>query len=173
MTSNKLDLDIGHDLIDHGTSDDYYTPPYIFKALGLEFDLDVCAPPGGVPWIPAKRHYSVIDDGLSQEWTGTVWMNPPYSECTPWIDKFIKHNNGIALLPTSNGKWMLKLWASSAVFLMLPPMKFAKADLTLAKGFLRIRCWLIGMGGGEIVDKLKHSGLGQIRLLDTPSDLRL
>ena len=41
MTSNKLDLDIGHDLIDHGTSDDYYTPPYIFKALGLEFDLDV------------------------------------------------------------------------------------------------------------------------------------
>jgi hypothetical protein len=29
------------------TSDDYYTPPHIFERLGLTFDLDVCAPPGG------------------------------------------------------------------------------------------------------------------------------
>ena len=30
------------------TSDDYYTPKWIFEALGEHFDLDVCAPPGGV-----------------------------------------------------------------------------------------------------------------------------
>jgi hypothetical protein len=46
--SNYLDMDFGGHLIDHDTSDDYYTPPFIFEALGVEFDLDVSAPPGGV-----------------------------------------------------------------------------------------------------------------------------
>jgi hypothetical protein len=46
---------------------DWYTPEWIFKALGLEFDLDPCSPSGGVPWIPAKRFYTIEDDGLSSE----------------------------------------------------------------------------------------------------------
>ena len=171
MTSNKLDLDIGHDLIDHGTSDDYYTPPYIFKALGLEFDLDVCAPPGGVPWIPAKRHYSVIDDGLSQEWTGTVWMNPPYSKVTPWIDKFINHNDGIALIPAMKSAWWNVIWQKADAILALnSDIKFVKSDGKTQS--IMFTVMLVAMGK-EAVDKLKHSGLGQIRLLDTPSDLRL
>ena len=37
------------------TSDDVYSPPHVFERLGLTFDLDVCAPKGGLPWIPAKR----------------------------------------------------------------------------------------------------------------------
>lgn len=37
------------------TSDDYYTPRWLFDRMGITFDLDVCAPPGGVPWIPATR----------------------------------------------------------------------------------------------------------------------
>jgi len=158
----KLDLDIGYDLIDHGTSDDYYTPPNIFEALDVEFDIDVCAPPGGVPWIPAKRHYSVIEDGLSHDWIGKVWMNPPYSNPKPWVNKFIEHNNGIALVPTSTGQWMITFWASLATWLMLPPIKFVKSDLQPAKANMPLRCWLIAMGK-ENVDKLKDSGLGQVR----------
>jgi hypothetical protein len=65
-----LDLDIGFDEVSSKTSDDYYTPRWIFDAIGLEFDLDVSAPPGGIPWIPAKKHFTVIDDGLAQEWFG-------------------------------------------------------------------------------------------------------
>src|SRR5690606_35780948 len=51
-------------------SDDYYTPAWLFDALGLTFDLDVASPPGGVEWVPAARFYTVEDDGLSQPWTG-------------------------------------------------------------------------------------------------------
>ena len=29
------------------TSDDYYTPAWVFERMGIEFDLDPCAPPGG------------------------------------------------------------------------------------------------------------------------------
>ena len=84
---NKLDLNIGEELIDNNTSDDYYTPPFIFEQLGLQFDLDVAAPVGGVPWIPAANHYSILDDGLSKEWFGVVWCNPPYSDVTPWAKR--------------------------------------------------------------------------------------
>ena len=43
------------------TSDDYYTPAWVFERMGIEFDLDVAAPPGGIPWIPAKRFIGGID----------------------------------------------------------------------------------------------------------------
>lgn len=87
-------------------SDDWYTPPYIFETLGMEFDLDPAAPPGGVPWIPAKRHYSEADDGLSQPWFGYVWLNPPYSSPGPWVARLAEHGSGLALIPADTAsKW--------------------------------------------------------------------
>lgn len=80
-------------------TDDWYTPPYIFEALGLEFDLDPAAPRGGAPWVPASAHYSEADDGLLQPWWGRVWLNPPYSSPWPWVDRLREHGNGIALVP--------------------------------------------------------------------------
>lgn len=78
---------------------DWYTPPWIFDALGIEFDLDPCAPVGGVPWIPAAKHYSEADDGLKQPWHGCVWLNPPYGKFTAeWLAKMHQHRNGIALV---------------------------------------------------------------------------
>ncbi len=52
------------------TTNDYYTPKWLFDAMGLEFDIDVAAPAQGIPWIPAKRWFSQADDGLAQEWGG-------------------------------------------------------------------------------------------------------
>jgi hypothetical protein len=65
------------------TSDDYYTPPWIFERMALEFDIDVCAPPDGIAWIPAARYFTQADDGLVQPWEGRVWMNPPYRHTLP------------------------------------------------------------------------------------------
>lgn len=93
------------------TSDDYYTPAWVFETMGLTFDLDVCAPPSGIPWIPATRYYSKEDDGLSSPWSGRVWMNPPYSGASLWVDRFIEHGNGVCLLPFSKSGWFQRLWA--------------------------------------------------------------
>ena len=90
--------------------DDYYTPPHVFERLGLHFDLDVCAPPGGVAWLPAATHYSLNDDGLLQPWHGRVWMNPPFSNPTPWMRKFIEHGNGVCIIPVSRGRWFTEAW---------------------------------------------------------------
>lgn len=86
-------------LTDTLESDEWYTPPYIFDALGLEFFLDPCSPPGGVPWIPALAWFAADDDGLSREWRGRVWLNPPYSQPWVWLDRLVEHGDGIALVP--------------------------------------------------------------------------
>lgn len=76
--------------------------------MGCNFDLDPASPGGDVaPWIPARHHYTSA--GLEQEWSGFIWLNPPYGrDILPgWIDKFIEHGNGITLVPdrSSTGWW--------------------------------------------------------------------
>ena len=81
-------------------SKEWYTPRYIFDSLSVTFDIDVCSPgPSVVPWIPADRHFTLLEDGLSLSWDGFVWMNPPYGSDTPkWMKKLSDHGNGIALV---------------------------------------------------------------------------
>ena len=102
------------------TSDDYYTPAWLFERMGLTFDLDVCSPPGGVEWIPAARYFTQADDGLAQHWMGRVWMNPPFSDAGPWSDRFIEHRNGVALFVFSKGRWFTRLWESDAAVVAGP-----------------------------------------------------
>jgi hypothetical protein len=105
------------------TRDDYYTPKWIFDRMGLTFDLDVSSPPGGIEWLPATRYFTQEDDGLVQPWSGRVWMNPPYSQSTPWVRKFIEHHHGVALLPHAKSAWHPLLWATDAA-LVVPEAYF-------------------------------------------------
>lgn len=83
-----------------GASDEWYTPPEIFAALGLKFDLDPCSP-GVHHWVPAHAHYTIDDDGLAQRWFGLVFVNAPFGGRhgqVPWLVKFLDHGNGIAIV---------------------------------------------------------------------------
>jgi hypothetical protein len=107
------------------TSDDYYTPRWIFDRLGLTFDLDVAAPPGGIPWIPARRYFTLFDDGVAQPWEGLVWMNPPFSNLEAFVRRFMAHDNGIALLPAVRSQWFTNIYNSHATMCWLKEtMKF-------------------------------------------------
>ncbi len=84
----------------YNESKEWYTPSWLFEKLNTEFDLDP-ASPGKiiVPWIPAKRHLTISENGLICEWNGRVWLNPPYGSDTPrWLKRLAEHQNGIALL---------------------------------------------------------------------------
>ena len=67
-------------------SDEWYTPKFIIDSLG-KFDLDPCAPINPL-WQTAKIMYNKTDDGLTKDWIGRVWLNPPYSR--PLIEQFVK-----------------------------------------------------------------------------------
>ena len=95
---------------DELSTNDHYTPKWIFDLLDVTFDIDVASPPNGVPWIPCKRYFTQSEDGLTQNWHGLVWCNPPFSNIEPWIDRLNQHRNGIALLPHTKGSWRRKVW---------------------------------------------------------------
>lgn len=86
------------DIATRDSTDDWYTPAWVFDGLGIRFDIDVCAPPGGVPWIPADRFFTESEDGLAQQWDGFVWCNPPYSDPGPWCRKWAAHSDGLLLI---------------------------------------------------------------------------
>ena len=79
-------------------NDEWLTPPSIVQALG-SFDLDPCAPVVR-PWDTARNHLTIEHDGLAQEWSGRVWLNPPFGrEAVKWLRRLVVHGNGIALIP--------------------------------------------------------------------------
>ena len=68
-------------------TDEWETPQWFFDKLDnlFAFDLDVCATPENAK---CERYFTPEHDGLVQDWTGTVWMNPPYGRVIKdWIRK--------------------------------------------------------------------------------------
>jgi len=68
----------------------WLTPPELFhqleEELGLKFTLDPCTEPDNPLGTPT--FYTEEDDGLKQDWAGhVVYMNPSYSDLTPWLRK--------------------------------------------------------------------------------------
>jgi hypothetical protein len=127
------------------TSDDYYTPHWIFNAAGLMFDMDVAAPVDqGRRTCPAGRYLTPVEDGLRQSWDGLVWMNPPYSNISPWVDKFAAHGSGLALLPVLKRCLWMGVLLRSADALALISAYFGRPDGDPAKPSFPLM--LIGCG---------------------------
>jgi phage N-6-adenine-methyltransferase len=69
---------------------EWYTPAdYIEaarEALGA-IDLDPASSDKAQETVRAARYFTIADNGLSKEWRGRIWLNPPYSR--ELIGKFI------------------------------------------------------------------------------------
>ena len=96
------------------TTVEWYTPTEIVEAARMtmgSIDLDPCTitnnPTG------ARMFYTAETDGLTKEWFGNVWLNPPFGE--GFVEWMHKANSEIAsgrvsqmicLIPTwTNSKW--------------------------------------------------------------------
>jgi len=94
---------------------EWATPQDLFDRLDAvhHFTLDVCATPQNAK---CAQYFTKEQDGLSQEWSGRVWMNPPYGrEIGLWIDKALHASRTTAslvvcLLPArTDTKWFHEL----------------------------------------------------------------
>jgi hypothetical protein len=118
------------------TTNDWYMPPWVFDAAGLTFDLDVAAPVDpSRRTCPARSYLTVIEDGLASDWHGAVWMNPPFSGPAPWVDKFVQHPAGLALVPALPRSRPLGLLMGAADAVTLVNPEFGRPDGTT--GILR------------------------------------
>lgn len=100
--------------------DEWLTPPNLIRSLG-EFDLDPCSPINR-PWDTAKNHLTIDNDGLSTEWYGRVWCNPPYGELAgQFLNKCARHGNAIGLVFTrTDTNWFFNsVWNKADALLFM------------------------------------------------------
>ena len=140
------------------TSDDYYTPKHLFDTLAITFDLDVASPPHPTH-VPCTKFYTMADDGLTSQWYGNVWMNPPFSKPQPWVRRFVEHHNGIALLPASKSQWFYDLWQSDASITNIN-YNFKFDDPKGGNGSIWMPCCLVAYGEHNIT---AISRIGKVR----------
>jgi hypothetical protein len=105
-------------------TDERFTPRWLFGLLGETFDLDPCSPVGGGDAVPAARRYTRDDDGLALPWYGFVWVNPPFSQSTPWADRFLEHRNGLWLGPVANAAWSIRIARAADRWALLRDIAF-------------------------------------------------
>lgn len=147
-----------------GASDDWYTPPAIFAAIGLTFDLDPCSP-GPDHWVPARRVFTKDDDGLAQEWGARtlVFVNPPFggrNGHVVWLQRFLAHRNGIAVVRAYTSAGWFHDHAIRAETMLFPrgKTKFIRPNGSIgtAPGH-----GIVLLGMGEVANAaLKRCGLG-------------
>lgn len=145
-----------------GATVEWYTPPSLFDALGLEFDLDPASPGADVvPWIPAREHYTLADDGLAGSWVGDrVWLNPPYGPALPaFVNRMVRHSNGVMLTAsrTETRWWQQAAESAEAVCLLRERLHFIRDDGYQARSShaSTLFAW-----GDECVEAVRRANLG-------------
>lgn len=74
------------------TGDDFYTNEIIIEAARSTLggiDLDPASHAVANQVVQASRFYTIGDNGLSREWAGRVWLNPPFSQWQDWVPKIL------------------------------------------------------------------------------------
>jgi len=153
-----------------GQSDDWFTPPEVFEALGCHFDLDVAG--NYKAQVPANGR--ILSGGLISDWQGFIWMNPPFggrNGIGPWLDRFIAHGNGIALTPDrTSAPWFREAFPYIDAVLFTPKLKFLRPDGTRGQSPSNGTALMaIGWQGVAALNRAAALGFG---VLATPARVR-
>ena len=116
----ELEPPKGPRLDNPNASNEHYTPDSVLAAVYECFggmpDLDPCSDGGFPPNVNAGSHFTGEQDGLSHDWFGRVFMNPPYNPSGTigkWVEKLLDEiradrvHQAILLVPayTDTGWW--------------------------------------------------------------------
>jgi hypothetical protein len=105
--------------------DEYGTPPPIVECVrafyGGQIDCDPASNEAAQRIVRATIYYTKERDGLKQEWRGDTFLNGPYSDLGPWVNKLLSEyevghvTQGIALTNAAVGTdWFNLLFNAAA-----------------------------------------------------------
>ena len=114
-------------------TDEWSTPQAFFDSLNerFHFTLDPCATSQNAK---CSSYFTKAENGLTQRWTGRVFMNPPYGqEIGKWIKKAFEesHENAelvVCLLPArTDTSWWHDYCMAGEVYFVRGRLKFGNA----------------------------------------------
>jgi hypothetical protein len=148
-----------------GATNEWYTPPHVFNAMGCTFDIDVASPGHEkTPWIPAVEFLTA--GSLAATWRGFVWMNPPFGPrngLVPWLEKFEQHGDGVCLVPdrTSAPWWQQFAPQMDLILFVAHKIKFIGAGGEPGRSPAQGTCLMaIGARGREALRRAEANDLG-------------
>lgn len=112
------------------------TPPDFYARLDAEFAFTLDAAASSDNAL-APTYYTEDDDGLRQDWTGTVWCNPPYGRTIGrWLAKGRRSAESgsadvvVMLVParTDTAYWHEHVMRADEVRLVAGRLRFSGAD---------------------------------------------
>lgn len=144
----------------------WLTPPEIITSLGgwESFDFDPCASPEPRPFRTARRMNGRADaNGLLVEWSGRVWLNPPYSSGVigKWLTRLADHGRGTSLIfaRTDTEAFRREVWGRASGLLFIHGrLHFHYPDGRRAGKNAGARSVLCAYGQDDL-DRLEASGI--------------
>ena len=110
------------------TSDEHNTPSYLVEAarevMG-SIDLDPMSNELANETINATNYYTKEEDGLSKEWSGNVWLNPPFSLSKLAIPKLV---NAYENTEINQAVLLVKSDVSTQKYKLLYPYPFCELN---------------------------------------------
>ena len=117
-------------------TNEWETPEELFSLLNnfFKFNLDAASTDENAK---CERHFTIEDDGLSQDWGGnTVWLNPPYGrELGKWVKKSYEESKKpnttvVILIParTDTSYWHNYVMKASDIFYIKGRLKFLNKE---------------------------------------------
>jgi phage N-6-adenine-methyltransferase len=119
---------------------EWYTPRHIIDRVEKVFgqiDLDPCSNSNDPDEaaVPATDYWTKDDNGITQEWRGKVYMNPPYGdEIATWVGRLIgayedgEIVEGIALLPARTDTAWFQSLADYRICFVRGRLRFSQSE---------------------------------------------
>jgi len=153
-------------------NNEWYTPARYIEAarecMGA-IDTDPASSEFANRTVKAAQYYDAESDGLAQEWSGRVWLNPPYAQplisdfCAAIADRYAIGQISQGILLTNNAtetRWFqYAIRSASALCFPAGRIKFLDQTGTPAKTPLQGQCLMyFGKEPGRFADAFEDIG---------------